>query len=65
MRYFAVATFLFVATICLSVTAGCNTNIKPEVPASSYGKVVNQLPDLPEAKGRYSYPDYVELKHIR
>lgn len=64
MKRFAVATLLFVATSCFFMTSGCNVNPKPEVPASSYGKVVDKLPVLPEARERYSYPDYVELKHV-
>ena len=42
---------------------GCN-NPKPEVPASAYGKVVDQLPDIPEAKTRYKYPENVDLRHL-
>ena len=59
MTVFFLAAALFFLTV-----AGCNINPKPEVSADSYGKVVNQLPKLPEAEGRYSYPDYVELRHI-
>ena len=48
----------------LTAGLGCNVNPKPEVPATAYGKVVSELPDIPEAKARYKYPDYVELRHI-
>ncbi|MCL2622534.1 MAG: hypothetical protein FWD31_02610 [Planctomycetaceae bacterium] len=54
--------FSFIALL-LPTGTGCN-NPRPEIPASAYGKVVDQLPDIPEAKQRYNYPDYVELRHI-
>jgi hypothetical protein len=50
--------------VFLSTYCGCNVNPRPEVSAALYGKVVDQLPDIPEAKQRYNYPDYVELRHI-
>jgi len=63
MKHFATFIF-FLAAMLFFAVPGCNINPGPEVPASSYGKVVDQLPDLPEAAERYSYPDYVELRHI-
>ncbi len=54
----------FIVIALLLAGSGCNANPKPEVPVSSYGKVVDKLPDIPEAKERYKYPDYVDLRHI-
>ena len=64
MKRALVVTSIFVGIGVFLTVAGCNANPKPEVPASAYGKIVDQLPDIPEAKQRYSYPDYVELRHI-
>lgn len=64
MKYkWMVGLFCFVAVL-LSTGSGCNTNSKPAASRDSYGKIVNEFPDLPEAKERYNYPDYVELRHI-
>ena len=58
-------TGLILVCVALFLTGfGCNINPKPEVPASAYGKVIDQLPDISEAKQRYQYPDYVDLRHI-
>jgi len=48
-----------VAVSCLSA-AGCG--VKQELPDSAYGKVVDKLPDLPEAKEPYKFP--VEMKPL-
>ena len=64
MKHFLIIGLFFSLAALLSSGSGCNTNPGPEVSAASYGKVVDQFPDLPEAKQRYSYPDYVDLRHI-
>jgi len=58
-----IGSFFALAGLFLS-GSGCHVNPRPEVPVASYGKVVDHLPDIPEAKQRYPYPDYVELRHI-
>jgi hypothetical protein len=64
MKRILIIGLFFTLAILLSNGTWCNVNPGPEVPVASYGKVVDQLPDIPEAKQRYSYPDYVELRHI-
>ena len=64
MKRFLIICLFFALAVLLSGNFGCNVNPRPEVSAASYGKVVDQLPDIPEAKQRYNYPDYVELRHI-
>ena len=64
MKHVLIMCLIFVIVGAFLIGGGCNASPKPEVPASVYGKIVNQLPDIPEAKQRYSYPDYVELRHI-
>ena len=64
MRHTLIIGLFFALVALLSSGSGCNVNPRPEVPVASYGKVVDQLPDIPEAKQRYNYPDYVELRHI-
>ena len=49
-----------VAVSCVSAV-GCG--FKQELPDSSYGKVVDKFPDLPEAKEPYKFP--VEMKPPR
>lgn len=63
MKRILIIGLIFVVVGLFMTDSGCN-NPKPEVPASAYGKVVDQLPDIPEAKQRYNYPDYVDLRHI-
>jgi hypothetical protein len=58
-----IGAFFFLAAL-ISRASGCSVNPNPEVPVASYGKIVDQLPDIPEAKQRYRYPDYVDLRHI-
>ena len=56
---------LMIVLIGLVLTGiGCNVHPQPEVPVAAYGKVVDKLPDIPEAKQRYNYPSYVDLRHI-
>jgi len=62
-RILIIGLFLSLAGL-LSSNSGCNVNPVSEVPTTSYGKVVDKLPDIPEAQKRYSYPDYVNLRHI-
>jgi hypothetical protein len=64
MKYSLIIGLFFILAVFLLSVSGCDVNPGPEVPVASYGKVVDQLPDIPEAKQRYSYPDYVELRHI-
>lgn len=62
-RILIFALFLTAASL-LSAGSGCNVNPKPAASPDSYGKIVDELPDLPEARGRYQFPDYVDLRHI-
>ena len=64
MKRILVTCLIFVSISLLLTGFGCNINPKPDIPASAYGKVVDQLPDIPEAKQRYKYPDYVDLRYI-
>jgi len=64
MKQISIIGLFIIAAILLSVGSGCNVNPKPAASPDSYGKIVSELPDLPEAKARYPYPDYVELQHI-
>ena len=64
MKRFLIIGLLLALAILLSGDYGCNVSLRPEVSASSYGKVVDQLPNIHEAKQRYNYPDYVDLRYI-
>ena len=64
MKQISIISLFVAAVILLSAGSGCNANPKPAASPDSYGKIVSELPDLPEAKARYSYPDYVELRYI-
>ena len=64
MKHILMMGLFFFLAVFLASGFGCHVNPRPEVPAASYGKVVEELPDIPEAKQRYNYPDYVDLRHI-
>jgi len=64
MKRFLIIGLFFTVVCLLAAGFGCNVNPKPEASTASYGKIVDQMPKIPEAKERYNYPDYVELRHI-
>jgi len=64
MKRILVIWVIFTFVGLLSTGLGCNANPKPEVPVAAYGKIVDQLPDIPEAKQRYKYPENIDLRHI-
>ncbi|MDR1957828.1 MAG: hypothetical protein LBQ54_02090 [Planctomycetaceae bacterium] len=49
-----------VLTLPFLLMPGCD---RPEAAPESYGKIVEQLPDLPEAKEPYKYPATYEPEH--
>ena len=63
MKHILIISLIFFLVGLFLSGSGCNVNPKPEVSAAAYGKVVDQLPDIPEAKEPYKYPDYVDLRH--
>jgi len=64
MKRISIIGLFFALFSLLPGGLGCNVNPRPEVPVASYGKVVDRLPDIPEAKQRYNYPDNLDLRHI-
>jgi len=64
MKQISIIGLFIIIAILLSTGSGCNVNPKPATSPESYGKIVSELPNLPEAKASYNYPDYVELQYI-
>jgi len=64
MKRILIIGLFFTFAVLISCDSGCNANPRPEASVASYGKIVDQLPDIPEAKQRYKFPDNIELRHI-